>query len=421
MEPTAATLKSWVDEAFDRCLSLVADLDDQQLMGPQGPWVNPMRWEIGHVAWFMEKWFLRHAWGEGPGRGDADSLYDSIAIAHDLRWDLPLPDRAGTFAYVGQVRRRCLARLDAGEPTPEQAYHCRYGVLHADMHAEAFTYMRQSLGYPAPASPAAPETGVAADAEGDVLVPGGTYLLGAQPDEGFCFDNEKWAHPVELRPFRLARRVVSEGDMVAFVGDGGYARRELWDEAGWAWRERFEAEHPVYWRREADGWAVREFDRWRPLDPGLAMIHVSFHEAQAYCRWAGRRLPTEAEWEAAARTAGALDGPRLAWPWTPQHGRLDGRGGWTGRADACPAGQSARGLLGLIGNVWEWTDTRFQPFAGFTPDPYKEYSEPWFGELRVGRGGCWATTSRWTRPGYRNFGEPQRRDLLYGFRTCADA
>jgi iron(II)-dependent oxidoreductase len=434
MEDTALAayeLIAWVREARQRTLELVVDLTDEQLMGPRLAIVNPLRWEVAHVAWFQEKWFLRHARGEPPLRADGDALYDSAAIAHDTRWDLPLPAREETLAYVRDVRERVVARLRERPPTPEEAYFVRLGVLHEDMHDEAFTYTRQTLSY-APPRVTTPERVPPGDVlpPGDARVPGGPFQLGAAPGEPFVFDNEKWAHPVELKPFRIARAPVTQEEFAAFVDAGGYRARAHWSEEGWAWREAVGAKHPVYWGRNASGgWMRRHFDRWIPLEPFHPVIHVSWYEAEAYCRWAKRRLPTEAEWEAAAAGEPTPDGARLAphkrrFPWgddPPSHERanLDWRARGTVDASALPAGDSAFGCRQMIGNVWEWTQDAFLPYPDFVADPYKEYSEPWFRTHRVLRGGCWTTRSRLIRNTWRNFYEPHRRDVLAGFRTCA--
>jgi iron(II)-dependent oxidoreductase len=404
---------------------LIADLSDEQLLGPRLSIVNPLLWEIGHVAWFQEKWVLRHANGRPPLRPDADALYDSAAVAHDTRWDLPLPPRAETLRYLAGVEEQVLGRLAAG-PSAGEVYFTLLSVFHEDMHAEAFTYTRQTLAYPAPDLPAGPAAGTAGgDAAwpGDVSVPGGTFRLGAEPGAGFVFDNEKWAHPVELRPVAIARAPVTQAEFADFVDDGGYRRQDLWGTEGWAWRQEAGAEQPVYWRRGAGGWQRRDFDRWQPLEPHRPVVHVNWYEAEAYCRWAGRRLPTEAEWEAAAsRPNGA--GPKLPYPWgagepAPERANLDGRALGCVGAAAHPAGDSPWGCRQLIGNVWEWTADPFLPYPGFVPDPYKEYSAPWFGDHKVLRGGCWATRARLLRNTWRNFYRPQRRDVFAGFRTCA--
>jgi iron(II)-dependent oxidoreductase len=425
MTTAVAQLADWVRDARQRTCQLVADLDDEQLMGPQLQTVNPLLWEIGHVAWFQEKWVLRHAGGHGPIRDDADGLYDSAAIPHDTRWDLRLPDREGTLRYMETVRDGVLDWLHGREPSREGSYFVLLSVFHEDMHTEAFTYTRQALGYPAP-GPVAKGTNdgdAAGPLPGDVEVPGGTFQLGAGKDEPFVFDNEKWAHPVELAPFAIARAPVTQAEFAAFVEGGGYSRADLWPDEGWAWRERVAAAHPVYWRREAPGrWLRRDFDRWVPLEPHRPAIHVNWYEAQAYCRWAGRRLPTEAEWEAAA-SGGAGEGKRR-FPWgaaspTPAHANFDWRAGGCLDVAALPAGDSAAGCRQMFGNVWEWTAGDFLPYPGFVADPYKEYSQPWFGTHRVLRGGCWASRSRLLRNTWRNFYRPERRDVLAGFRTCA--
>jgi iron(II)-dependent oxidoreductase len=428
--PTAQHLVRQLEDAHARTLALIEGLDEAQLMGPRLPIVNPLRWEVGHAAYFHEFWVLRRHLGEAPGRPDVDRLYDSITIAHDDRWELPLPGMPETLAYMRRVLERERYYLACVPADPQRDYLVQYAVFHEDMHTEAFTYTRQTLGYPAPAIGASSEPAWGAGGlGGDAEIPGGVFLLGATPEDGFVFDNEKWAHPVEVAPFRIARAVVSNGEYAAFVDDGGYGRRELWDAEGWDWRESAGLAHPVYWRPGADGWELRRFQRWEPLPARAALIHVSWFEARAYCRWAGRRLPTEAEWELAAAGEPTVDGTGLAarkrrYPWgdappSPALANLDGGALGTIDVGALPAGDSVFGCRQMLGNVWEWTDTTFGPYPGFSPDMYQDYSQPLFGETRVLRGGCWATRGRLIRNTWRNYYRPERNDVFAGFRTCA--
>ena len=430
---------AWVLDARQRSLDLVADLDHQQLMGPRLPTVNPLLWEIGHVAWFQEKWVLRHVCKQKPVRNDADALYDSIAIAHDIRWDLPLPGIDTTMSYIEEVRDRVLEALERAAPSRELTYFTIYSVFHEDMHTEAFTCTRQTLGFPAPRSPdfpevnedgALPEPSVAdGPLNGDAEIPGGRFVLGAQADEPFVFDNEKWAHPVQVKPFAIARAAVTQSQFAAFVEDSGYLREELWSEEGWRWRQSARAERPLYWKRVANGeWLRREFDHWAPLEPHHPVIHICWYEAEAYSKWAGRRLPTEAEWEAAAaaqlQPGRGLFGEKRRFPWgaeppAPGRANTDWRAGGCIDVGALCAGDTPSGCRQMIGNVWEWTSSPFLPYPGFTADPYKEYSEPWFKTRKVLRGGCWTTRARMIRNTWRNFYTPDRRDVLAGFRTCA--
>jgi iron(II)-dependent oxidoreductase len=439
-----------LQEARARTLELVADLDDEQMIGPRLAIVNPLRWEIAHVAWFQEYWILRHLRRSEPTLDEADRMYDSARIPHDTRWDLPLPIKAETISYMQRILDRVVeqttANAAAEAPGYDETYFLQLALFHEDMHAEAITYTRQTLAYIAPritkaqdVSHATPPTdGGKTDGSflpsmeslGDAEVPGGSFLLGSEPGAQFVFDNEMRAHPVEVKPFAISRTAVTNAEFASFVNDGGYQRREFWDEQGWRWRESAGAEHPVYWRSLDGGrWLRRNFDQWLPLEADLPVLHVNWYEASAYCRWANRRLPTEAEWEMAASAEPTPDGEGIRerkrpYPWgdeapTPERANLDWRGMGCIAAHALPASESAFGCRQMIGNTWEWTASAFEPFPGFVAGPYKEYSAPWFGDHKVLRGGCWATRSRLIRNNYRNFYKPDRRDVWAGFRTCA--
>ena len=382
-----------------RSTRVTADLDGERLFGPKLAIVNPPLWEIGHLGWFQERWCLRlepsGALGDSIVPG-ADALYDSAAVAHDTRWDLPLPDLAGTRAYLANVLERVRERL-AREPGNESLrYFVRLATFHEDMHAEAFHYTRQTLGYPDPFGAAAAAAAAAPVPRGDAEYPGGRFRLGAEPNGGFVFDNEKWAHAVEIAPFRMSRAPVTNAAFLAYVEEGGPA--------------------PRYWKKRDGVWLQRRFDRWLPLAPDEPVLHVDWDEAHAWCRWAGRRLPTEAEWEYAASTA------KRRYPWgddgpDPARANLDGAG--VVAVGSCAAGDNPSGARQLIGNVWEWTSSTFGAYPGFVVDPYQEYSEPWFGTHKVLRGGSFATPARLIRNTWRNFYTPDRGDVFAGFRTCA--
>jgi iron(II)-dependent oxidoreductase len=344
-EPLLAELRA----CRERTRRVADDLGGERELGPRLAIVNPPRWEIGHVGWFQEWWCLRDASEERASiLPNADRLYNSATVAHDTRWELPLPSFRDTLAYRDEVTGRLADRVKRGEADP---YFVQLAVRHEDMHAEAFHYTRQTLGYPSPDAKDGPESVRVA---GDREYAGGVFRLGSGPDDGFVFDNEKWSHPVVLQPFRMSRGCVTNAEYERFVRAGGAA--------------------PRYWRDAKQ----RRFDRWVERAPDEPVMHVSWHEAQAYCRFAGRRLPTEAQWEYAA---------------------LNG--------------------LENTNQVWEWTASDFLPYPGFVRDPYKEYSEPWFGNHKVLRGGSFATPARIARPRFRNFYTPDRADIFAGFRTCA--
>jgi len=258
---TAGYLISALEDSRARTLELIGDLDAERLTVPLLPIINPIVWEIGHVGWFQEKWVLRHLRGEAPMVENADALWDSAAVAHDNRWSLPLLSMDDTLAFLRRLQERVVDRLQSGPLTEDEAYFCWLVIMHEDMHGEALTYTRQTLGYPPPRLQTEAPGVVEPSPKGDVQFAGGAYMLGARPGRRFVFDNEKWRHPVDVKPFAMARSSVTEGQFAEFVTDGGYRRRELWTDPGWEWRGRAQAPHPVYWVRDGRGWCVRRFDR----------------------------------------------------------------------------------------------------------------------------------------------------------------
>lgn len=345
-------------EARARTELMTRDLEGERLFGPKLDIVNPPLWEIGHVAWFQERWCLRMAKSGAPIDSileGADALYDSSAVAHDTRWHLPLPGLDATRAYMAEVLERVRARLAREPDNAALAYYAHLCLYHEDMHAEAFHYTRHTLGYPDPGAGAPAPVAAAGDAE----FPGGRFERGARPGQAFVFDNEKWAHEVEVAPFCIARGPVTNAEYLAYVEQGGRPA-------------------PRYWKQEDGVWLQRRFERWLPFAPREPVLHVSAVEAEGYCRWARRRLPSEAEWEFAAVNGGLA-----------------------------------------AGGIWEWTASAFLPYPGFSPDPYEEYSQPWFGTHRVLRGSSFSTPARLARPAFRNFYMPERADVFCGFRTCA--
>ncbi len=344
-----------------------------------------------------------------------------MTIGHEERWRLPTPGREQALGYMHSIRDRVLALIDGGL-NDRLRYLIAYSVFHEDMHCEALTYLRQTLAYPEPrlALTRSESVGQSDETLGDAEFAGGTFMLGATENAPFCFDNEKWAHAVEVQPFVISKAAVTEGEFAAFVADGGYQRRELWSLEGWGWVQSRQVELPLFWRRAAGGFERRHFDRWIPIDERRTMVHVCWHEAEAWCRWAKRRLPAEVEWEMAATHC--ADGKRTH-PWgeeSPCDRRTNMDWSRMGpvAATALTDGESAAGCRQMIGNVWEWTDTTFRPYPGFEPDMYSDYSQTSFHTRKVLKGGCWVTRSRMIRSTWRNYYQPLRRDVFAGFRSC---
>ena len=353
--------------------------------------LNPPLWELGHVGWFQSWWLARfparalgpHADPDGPRlaplRDGADALYDSGRVPHDRRWSLPLPDAETTLADLGRGLAQTLDLLaalpaDAGD---EALYFFRLALLHEDMHHEAALYMARHLDIDRPDARWAPRH--SAQPAGDLAVPAGLHRLGSQ-GPGFAFDNELAAQQLPVEAFCIDRRARTWRDVLPFAEAGGYADARWWTEAGWQWRQQSGATAPRYLRRDGDTWLERRHGRWQPLDLDLPASHLTAHEAAAWCRWAGRRLPTELEWERAA----ALHPQAFDW-----------------------------------GQVWEWTASAFAPYPGFEPHPYRDYSAPWFDGRPVLKGASHLTQPRLRHAGYRNYFTADRNDIAAGLRSCA--
>lgn len=393
-----AALRSARKHTLDLFDALAAAGHDQAAQVPRLPILNLPLWELGHIAWFAEWFVLREARSSLPGDAVQPSLlaqgdhwFDSNTVTHDARWALDLPGPEAIKRYCSQVLDQIGERLARSPGDDAALYPYRLVLAHEDMHGEALLYTLQTLGAAAPASCAA--AGVDGDkpvATGQLSCAGASFSCGGEQLGGFSFDNERPAAPCRIDPFTIDAGLVSNGAYLAFMRAGGYQDPRYWSEAGRAWLAQQARSAPRYWQRdgaedgaedgEESGWRTVRFGRQAALDPAAPVRHVSLHEAQAYCRWAGRRLPTEQEWEYAA----ASRQPGFSW-----------------------------------GQLWEWTASRFLPHAGFSADRYREYSAPYFGSRQTLRGASFATPARLRSPLFRNFYPPERDDIFAGFRTCA--
>jgi len=423
-----------VDRLLDtrkRELELIYDLTEEQLIGPTMRIIEPPIWELGHVGWFQDRWILQNLDKRKPSDEKADSLYDSFNIPNVERWHLMFPSRGQTVEYITDILEQIIFRLENHDPSDKEIYFYRLVLNHEDMHTETLHHIRHTLAYSAPKLSDSLDEQPAFDDQfdlHDVDIPGGTYLLGGTPDLPFIFDNEKWAHAVELEPFNISATPVTFAEYQKFVDEGGYLERSVWCNEGWEWLQSSGQEHPVYWKKDSpDQWIWRWFDQWMDMDPFLPMVNVNWYEANAYCEWAGRRLPTEAEWELSASSTLTPDGMKFTdekrwYPWGNcppeiESTNLNSLAGGLVDVRAYPLGDSGFGLRQMIGNVWEWTADTFDAYPGYVIDPYDTYSEPSFGQQKVLRGGCWATRPDVIRNTFRNFYTPDRNNIFAGFRT----
>ncbi|MEV0532416.1 ergothioneine biosynthesis protein EgtB [Kitasatospora sp. NPDC050463] len=416
--------------ARTRTAALTDCVEDHDLTAQHSPLMSPLVWDLAHIGNQEELWLLRNIGGREPMRPEIDPLYDAFEHPRAERPRLPLLPPAEARAYAHDVRGRVLDLLEASplEGTPLLDAGFAFGMIaqHEQQHDETMLVTHQlRRGEPALAAPPPPPAPAdAAALPADVLIPAGPFTMGTDT-EPWALDNERPAHRIDLPAFRLDTTPVTNGAYLRFIADGGYDDPRWWTAEGWEHRQRAELTAPLFWHREGGQWLRRRFAAVEPVPEDEPVLHVSWYEADAYARWAGRRLPTEAEWEKAARHDPATDRSRR-YPWgdgppAPEHANLGQRHLRPAPAGSYPAGESPYGVRQLMGDVWEWTASDFDPYPGFRAWPYKEYSEVFLGpEYKVLRGGCFAVAPVACRGTFRNWDYPIRRQIFAGFRTAAD-
>ena len=406
----------------------VADAD---LIRQHSPLMSPLVWDLAHIANQEELWLLREVGGRQPLHPEIDPIYDAFEHPRAERPALPLLPPPEARHYAAEVRGRVLDLLEtatfAGTPLVSQGFAFGMVAQHEQQHDETMLITHQlRRGAPAltaPPPPPAPPDAYRLPAE--VLVPGGPFTMGTST-EPWALDNERPAHTVDLPAFYLDTAPVTNAAYQQFAEDGGYRDQRWWSPAGWRHRQRAGLGAPLYWHREGAGWVRTVFGVTEPVAPAEPVVHVCWYEAQAYAAWAGRRLPTEAEWEKAARYDPAT-GRSRRYPWgdsepDASQANLGQRYLRPAPAGSYPAGAAPSGARQLIGDVWEWTASDFTPYPGFRAWPYREYSEVFFGdEYKVLRGGSFAVDPVACRGTFRNWDYPIRRQIFAGFRTARDA
>ncbi|MEV7525303.1 ergothioneine biosynthesis protein EgtB [Streptomyces sp. NPDC091371] len=425
-EQAAAALTS----ARLRTAALTDAVSDAELTAQHSPLMSPLVWDLAHIGNMEELWLLRHVAGREAMRPEIDPLYDAFEHPRSERPKLPLLGPAEARKYASEVRGRVFDLLERtpleGTALLDSGYVFGMIAQHEQQHDETMLITHQLRhGAPVLAAPdPAPLRGPAPVAS-EVLVPGGPFTMGTSV-EPWSLDNERPAHERDLAPFWIDTVPVTCAEFQEFMADDGYRERSHWAPEGWEQIRTHSIEAPLFWRREGGQWVRRRFGVTEPVPADEPVLHVSWYEADAYARWADRRLPTEAEWEKAARFDPAT-GRSTRYPWgdsdpTPEHANLGQRHLRPARAGSYPAGASPLGVRQLIGDVWEWTASDFLPYPGFRAFPYREYSEVLFGpEHKVLRGGSFAVDPVACRGTFRNWDLPVRRQIFSGFRTARDA
>jgi iron(II)-dependent oxidoreductase len=404
---------------------------------------RPLLWHWGHVGAFESYWILQRLKGDASLSPHYDVIFDPIQTPKDD--SLNLPPIAEIDEFLRRVHTEIIdyltsVRFDDNNPLLRNGYIFNMVLEHEYQHQETLMYLLQLL---APELKRKPERSIKASEIsginyqskiGEMInIEGGAFEMGA-PESGFAYDNEKPQHRVELQDFRIDRFPVTNNEYAAFIEANGYHTRSLWSDEGWAWKEENKIEHPLYWsvannENGDDGttirWRVRELFETSTLQLNHPVTGVSWHEAESFARFTGKRLPTEAEWEKAASwNPATLTKNRFSWgnklP-APKRANFGNLYWGTTPVDAFPEGQSAYGCFDMTGNVWEWTATVFNGYKGFAAFPYPEYSELWFDtDHRVLKGGSWATRSPLLRTSFRNFWRPRFRIAFAGFRCATD-
>jgi gamma-glutamyl hercynylcysteine S-oxide synthase len=422
---TGTEIVEALEEARDRTLALVASLSTADLERAHSPLMSPLVWDLAHIAAYEDLWLVNR-YGERPLlRDDLAATYDAFETPRAVRADIELLGSAQAREYLEETRARTLEVIDergVGDGTLHEMVlrheHQHNETMLQTLQLACLTDYELAEQRPLPASPDPVFTGLEM-----VEVPTGPCTIGAPP-RGFAYDNERPRHRTDVRGYLLGRTPITNATYLTFVEGGGYQRREWWSGEGWAWKEQYDITRPGGWTADLAGeWRL---GRLEPLHPDRPVVHVSWFEADAFARAHGARLPTEHEWEKAATWDQESEVAR-PYPWGAEppipgrHANLDQLGCGTAPAGAYPEGASPCGCLGMLGDVWEWTASPFDGYAGFVAHPYREYSEVFFGEdYRVLRGGSWATRARVATPTFRNWDYPQRRQIFAGLRIATD-
>ncbi|WP_093797515.1 ergothioneine biosynthesis protein EgtB [Streptomyces sp. Wb2n-11] len=431
-EPLRARAVDALLRARERTAALTDCVDDGELTAQHSPLMSPLVWDLAHIGNQEELWLLRAVAERDAMRPGIDSLYDAFEHPRAARPSLPLLAPAEARGYAAEVRGRVLDVLERsplrGTPLLDAAFAFGMVAQHEQQHDETMLITHQlrrgpvALTAPPPPRPTAATTAGVPD---EVLVPGGPFTMGTST-EPWALDNERPAHHRFVPAFFIDTVPVSNGAYLRFMEDGGYTDERWWAAEGWAQIRKHGLRAPLFWRREGGQWLRRRFGAVEPVPEDEPVLHVSWYEADAYARWAGRRLPSEAEWEKAARHDPAA-GRSLRYPWgdadpTPERANLGQRHLRPAPVGAYAAGESPLGVRQLIGDVWEWTSSDFLPYPGFAAFPYREYSEVFFGSAhKVLRGGSFAVDAVACRGTFRNWDLPVRRQIFAGFRTARDA
>ena len=366
--PPASTLSQWLEESNRITRHILENIPAKDYVVPQLDILNPPLWEFGHITWFHEYWIHRDGQANQPSWvQNADDLFNSSVIAHQDRWSTPIPPLTRLLEYNHTIVSRTQDLL-CKPINKKAAYFIQLAILHQDMHNEAFAYMWQSMGRSMPFEPLHSTSTLKTNEQTWIHFSESSIEVGSQQGSGFIFDNEKWAHTIDLPAFDIASRPVSNGDYLAFL------------ESQVNVSEVKPVLIPSHWKKDGDIWFERFFDQWLPLNHQSAVRHISHQGALRFCEHHHVRLPSEHELSL------LMGQTKIAWQ---------------------------------ASNLWEWTNSTFAPFPGFSVDPYVDYSQPWFdGTHQVLKGGSPFTPDRLRRVGFRNFYQTHRNDHFCGFRTC---